>query len=148
MPIIGKGFKEITAKRFDLEGEIKLGHNENKINLTNIKETRIDAGITGKILEIEYEFRVDYLLEKPKNGKLGEITIKGSITYHDEDKVMDKILKEWKKNKKINEAFMKEVLGRALYLSQIEAINQSTKVLLPPPVPIPALRTSKEEDKK
>lgn len=147
MPIIGKGFNEISVKRIDVEGEIKLGHNENAINVLDIREKEISSGIRSKVLEVDYEFKSTYLLEEPKDEKFGEIKIKGTITYHDKEKRMKKILKGWSDKQKVEEAFLKEVLGRALYLSQIEAIEQSRKVMLPSPIPIPSLQTQKKKTK-
>ncbi len=141
MPIIRKQLKESTAKRETLEAEkIKPGKFKNDISIKDITELKqnIDASKKGAIFE--YEFKTDYALEEPKGKSLGNIKVVGELFFVDDKKVVDEILSEWKKDKKINPEMMKKVLNVAFKDAQIEALHQAEKVGLPSPVPLMRLK--------
>lgn len=140
MPIIGSHLKEIEAKRYEVKGEIRGGPVQNNVNILNISGRELDIGGIKKSIVFEYEFRSDFNLEKPAGKKLGYLKIVGEILYIGEDKEMSKILRQWKKSKKVDTKVMQQILRTALDTAQIEAINISRKIMLPSPIPLPRLR--------
>lgn len=140
MAIIGSNLKEIEAKRFEVKGDVKGGPVQNNVNITNIEERDLNIENLKKGIAFEFEFKSDYTLEKPSGKKLGYLKLVGEILFVDKEKEMDKILKEWKKTKKVDNSVMQQILNVALDNSQIEAISISRKVMLPSPIPLPRLK--------
>jgi hypothetical protein len=143
MPITKSQFRESVAVRNVITAEkVRLGELKSDIKITDIKNIDIgkakDMG-TGALL-IEYEYKVELGLSEPKNQSLGKIVIIGELIYVEDSKLTNDILSDWKKDKKVRPAFMQEVLNYALREAQIEALEQSKKVMLPPPVPLPKIR--------
>lgn len=146
MPIIGSNLKEMHFKRFDLKSQkVKLGRVKTDIKIRDISERDIKLPEIRKSVIFEFEFSVDYDLEKPAKKKLGEILIVGELVYVDSEDKQKKILADWKKRKKIDSELMRNIISSALDMSQLEAIYTARKVMLPSPVPLPKLKLS---DKK
>ncbi len=138
MPIIGSHFNKICLRRERLEAEIKLSRVNLNVTITDVRKKEFVLGKEKKSVAIfAYEFRADYILEKPKGKKLGEIVIEGEIVYLDEEEKIKGIVQKWKEERKIEEEVFKPILQLAIEESQIEAIYLSKKVLLPPPVALP-----------
>ena len=142
MPIIGSNFTEFKLARneFPPKKKIKVGQVKSDVRVTNVKQQEVKVPGIEKALVFSFEFVVDYGLEEPKKSKLGEIKISGNIIYVTELGKQDKILKDWKKSKKIDADVMKEIISAVLEISQIEALYFARKVLLPPPVPLPRIK--------
>jgi len=136
MPIIQKQFKEISAKRESLKGKIKLGKLKNNISILDVRKVDENEKVDSEIIVFEYEFNTDFSLEEPKGNSLGTIKIVGEIFYADSIKKADEILNGWSKNKKLKSNLLKAILNVAFKDSQIEALEQSKKVGLPPPIPL------------
>jgi hypothetical protein len=147
MPVIGSNFKELNFKRndFDLSKKLKLGQVKSDIKVTNITQRKTNIPKLTEALIFEFEYVVDYMLEEPSDSKLGTIVIKGDINYIDDEGQLNKILKDWKKNKKVDEETLKPVISAALDISQVEAIYLARKVMLPPPIPMPRVRFAEKE---
>jgi hypothetical protein len=146
MPIIGSNLKEMHFKRFDLKAKtLKLGRVKSDVKITDLSER--DTRVLGfaKAIVFDFEFSVDYELEKPAKKKLGEIKIAGEILYVEDEKTHKKILSEWKKGKKIDSELIRNLVSSAMDITQVEAIYFAKKIMLPPPIPLPKLKFS---DKK
>jgi hypothetical protein len=144
MPVIGSNFKEMHFKRneFDSSKRLKLGQVKSDVKITNVSERKTNIPSVSESLVFEFEYIIEYSLEEPKNKKLGTVTIRGDIHYVDDSSKLKKAMKEWKKNKKVDEDFLKPVIAATLDISQIEAIYLARKVLLPPPIPMPRVKFS------
>ncbi|MCD6547721.1 MAG: hypothetical protein J7K22_04180 [Nanoarchaeota archaeon] len=133
MPIARTRLKETSTKRYDVESDkIKMGKLETNITITNLKELKNEP----KAVIFEYKYNVSYPLAEPKDKKLGEITITGEVLYVGEEKEIQDLLKNWKKDKKVKGTLLARILNAAMTDAQIEAIEQSKKVGLPSPVPL------------
>ncbi len=136
MPIVRTQFKETVAKRNSIKGDIKLGKFKNSLSITDVRELKSTEVLDNKFIIFEYAFNVDYTLSEPKGKSIGEVKIVGEIVYADSSDKIDKILKEWKKNKNVEQDIAGLILNVAFSDAQIEALEQSKKVGLPPPVPL------------
>ena len=144
MPIIGANFKEMTFKRHDIKGEVRIKQVNHNIKIKNLELREVNLGKLKKILIFSYEYTVDYMLAK-EGEKVGEIIINGEILYSDEEKQLEQIKKDWDKNKKIDPEIMRNVLQAAIDNAEVEAIYNSKKVLLPSPIPLGVVKKGEEQ---
>lgn len=141
MPITRSQFRESVAVRNVITADkVRLGQLESDLKVTEIRNIEVPKGEESGGAVFEYEYSVYYNLEEPKNQQLGKIVIKGEIVYIGPTKAVAEIVNEWKKDKKIKPALLQEILNYALRDAQIEALEQSKKVMLPLPVPLPKIR--------
>jgi len=146
MPVIGSSFKELHFKRFEVvEKDVKLGRVKSDVKIKDISEREVNIPNVKKALVFEFEFLVDYQLEKPADKNFGEIRIVGELVYVDSEESQKKILNSWKKKKKIDAELIRNIVGSALEMSQLEAIYLARKVMLPPPIPLPRLKFSEDK---
>lgn len=140
MPVIGINLREIDAKRIeDLVGGIKVNNNT---NVKDIKETEIFS-INKKGLSISFEYRTEYVNEK--NKKFAEINIVGDVFFIDD--AQDKILRDWKKDKRIPDDVNIQIINTILRKCVTKALSISEELNLPPPVALP-FASKKEEGKE
>lgn len=141
MPVVGMIIRSIEAKKtVETEGSVKVN---NKTDLKEIREQDLPAlGKNKKGLAIVFEFVADYEAEKVKD--FGKIIINGDILYIDDDQ--DKVLKEWKKNKKIPEDMHIQIINAILRKCLTKAITLSEDLQLPPPIAMPFASLKKKEE--
>ena len=66
--------------------------------------------------------------------------LEGAVLYMGEKKANEKILKGWKKDKKIPKDVVTIIINTILNKCHIEAILLSKEIGLPPPVKLPAIQ--------
>jgi len=138
MPVIGMGLKMMEGKRHeDATGAIKVN---SSMNITNVKEEELPA-LKSKGLSIEFEHSTKYIDDKNKN--MAEINIEGNVIFVGEDQ--EKILKEWKKDKKLPDDVKMQVIRVVSDKCSKKSIMLSDDLQLPPPPMI--IPMSKQEDK-
>jgi hypothetical protein len=138
MPVIGIGLKMMEGKRHEeITGAIKVN---SSMNITNVKEQELPA-LKSKGLSIEFEHSTKYIDDKNKN--MAEINIEGNVIFVGEDQ--EKILKDWKKDKKLPEDIKFQVIRIVSDKCSKKAIMLSDDLQLPPPPMI--IPTSRQEDK-
>jgi hypothetical protein len=138
MPIIGIGLKMMEGKKHEeITGAVKVNSN---MNITNVEEQELPA-LKTKGLSIEFEYRTKYIDEKNKN--LAEINIDGNVIFVDDEQ--EKILKDWKKDKKLSEDVKFQVIRIVSDKCSKKAILLSDDLQLPPPPFI--IPTTKQEEK-
>ena len=126
MPIVGLNFRDFEAKRTeDIAGSIRLSTN---MNITNVKEQDLPL-LKTKGITIEFEFKTDYTNEKDKS--IGKINILGDVVFIGDD--TEKILKEWKKDKKLPDVVRFQVVRLVTDKCSKKAIVLSDDLQLPPP---------------
>lgn len=140
MPIVKTQFKESSAKRNNIEGKLKLGKLKTDIAITDLREIKQEGTNAAKGLVLEYKFKTDYALEEPKGKSLGEIAVVGELILVEKTETVDALLKEWKKNKKLEGNVLSAFINVAFENAQIEALEQSKKVGLPSPIPLLRLK--------
>ena len=139
MPVIGMSIKAIDAKKIEeTVGPIKVNSNT---NLKEVKEQDLPA-LNKKSLSVEFEFKTQYISNK--NKSVAEIIISGDVLFIDPQQ--DKILKDWKKDKKLPDDISLQIINAILRRSVIKALALSEDLQLPPPIALPFAR--KQEDSR
>jgi len=143
MPVVGINIRTIEAKKNQqIIGNVRVNHTT---NLKDVREEDIKAlGKSG--LAVAFEFKAEYVTEKSTKS-LAEINIEGDVLYIDEN--LEKIIKEWKKEKKLNEDVNIQILNTILNECVIKSLNLSKDLQLPPTIPLPfASKKQTEEDRR
>ena len=137
MPIVGFRFTSMEGKRLENAPEVK---GEIKVNSTpriiSVKEVDVPT-FKQKALSVEFEFATNY------DPKLAEIKITGNILYIPKNSV--KVLKEWKKNKKLPDEMNIEILNNMFRRCLIKISMIADDLQLPPPLQMPRVRPKDEE---
>ena len=99
-------------------------------------------------LKFSFEFASKY------EPDLGSIKFEGEVIYLIDKKTADKLLEGWKKNKRLEQPTMTNLLNNILNKCNIEALILSKEMGLPAPIPLPKVnppaetQTKKETKKK
>ena len=132
MPIIGMGLSKIEAKKSEeITGAVKLNSN---MNIVDVKEEELTA-LKCAGLSIIFNFSIKYATDKNKIA--AEINLEGNVIYMGDDQ--EKIMKEWKKDKKLQDELKMQVVRIVSEKCSKKAIMLSDDLQLPPP---PLLLTS------
>ena len=137
MTVIGFSFnKMLIEKKGAVKGKVSINNN---VGIKNVEETKLNINTTKKALKMDFEFTSEY------EPAIGKILMTGEVVYLvDKDKAPE-IVKNWKKNKKIEKDIMTNVLNNVLTKCNIQALILSKDMNLPPPIPLPKVGDS---DKK
>ena len=126
MPIIGMTMDSIHAtKKEDIAGAVKVNSN---MNITDVKEQDLPA-LSCKGLSINYDFSIIYITEKSKSA--AEIKMDGGVIYMGDD--AEKVMKDWKKDKKLPDDLKMQVVRLVSEKCSKKAIMLSDDLQLPPP---------------
>jgi hypothetical protein len=133
MAIVNFVFTKIHAERSSgIEGKISI---KNNVSIKDVAKTDLDLGSKKQpVLKFSFEFTSDY------DPKIGLIKIEGQLTYMSDEKQITDVLKEWKKERKIEKQLMTTLLNNILGKCNIEALIISRDINLPPPIPLPKLQ--------
>ena len=130
MTIIGFNFRKITAEKGKTaSGKINIANN---VALKNVEETEIPVGAKKqKALKFTYEYSTKY------EPDAGAISIEGDILYLAEEAIVDKTIKNWKKNKQIDKEMLTPLLNTILSKCSIKGLMISQDLNLPSPMQLP-----------
>jgi len=139
MPIVGFNFERVLGEKKNIiSKEVKI---RNNASITGILEERLPIeGSKGEVLKFTFEYITSY------EPEIGEIELKGHILYLDDTKKIKEILKSWRKDKKIPQELMQQLLNTIIRRSSIKALTLSEELNLPPQIPLPKLTPLKPEN--
>ena len=139
MPIVGFNFERVSGEKKNIiSKEVKI---RNNASITGILEERLPIeGSKGEVLKFNFEYTTSY------EPEIGEIELKGHVLYLDDTKKIKEILKSWKKDKKIPQELMQQLLNTIIRRSSIKALTLSEELNLPPQIPLPKLKPIKPEN--
>ena len=133
MTIVGFNFTKLHAERTSsLHGKISI---RNNVAIKEVATTNL-AFATGKqkALKFSFEFTSTY------DPKIGSIVLNGEVTYMEDEKRVQEILSEWKKEKRIQKELMTTIINNVLAKCNVQALIISKDINLPPPIPLPKLQ--------
>ena len=134
MSILGINFTKIDAERkAPIKGKININNN---IVIEDVKKHDFKLS-DQESLRIEFKFTADY------NPNIGTIVIKGDTIIVDLPKKIEEILKQWKKDKKLPEDILAQVMNNLLTKCNIEALVVGREVGLPPTLNMPKIKVDK-----
>lgn len=137
MPILGLSINEIRAsKKAQTSPKIDIN---SSISIKDLKEIKVNFPNLERCLSIDFEFLTTY---KPE---IAEIKIVGSVLYTDSEQ--KKILKDWRKNKKLPEKTDIEIKNFLLRKCLILGINLSAEMNVPPPIAFPIVLPKEKIEK-
>ncbi|MBU1199713.1 MAG: hypothetical protein KKF46_00720 [Nanoarchaeota archaeon] len=129
MTVIGFSFtKMLIEKKNPVKGKVSINNN---VAIKTVEETTLNINADKKALKLDFEFTSIY------EPGIGNIQMLGEVVYlADKAKAAD-IIKQWKKNKKLDKDVMTAVLNNVLAKCNIQALILSKDMNLPPPIPLP-----------
>jgi len=130
MPIVGFNLEKINVeKKEPIKGQVKV---KNNVSVKSVEGKELSLGNTTKQgLKFNFEFSIIY------DPKIGNIFLQGSILYIEEEKKVKDILKNWKKDKKIPNDIMVELINTILMRCTVKTLAFAQEVNLPSHLPLP-----------
>jgi hypothetical protein len=131
MSMLGINFSKIVAERkAPVRGQISI---KNNIAIKDTKKQ--DLKIQDKeSVKVEFEFTAKY------EPGIGEIIIKGDTVIVDTPEKIKEVLDQWKKDKKLPEDLLAQVMNGLLSKCNIEALVVGREVGLPPTLNMPKVK--------
>lgn len=132
MTIVGFSFSKILVeKKKHIRGKLEIANN---VVIKDVKDIPLTIGnIKQPGLRFTFEFSSKY-----KPG-IGSIVLEGYVLYMGEKEENEKILKGWKKNKRVPAEVVTQVINAVLTRCNVAAILLSREMALPPPVKLPSI---------
>ena len=136
--IIGYTFNKIEVSRVkDISGKVDIS---SSVKIVSVEEKEIEILEKRKILEIGFDFLVEY-----KEG-FGKIEMSGNLLY--DGKEIKDAAKMWKKDKKLPESVDLEVKNFLFKKCLTLAILLADEIRFPSPLPFPMVVSTKKEESK
>ncbi len=137
--LVGINFDRLIAERRAQKID-KISINNN-IRVLNVQESGVVTKQSDKAIDIQFEFSAKF------EPNVGQILITGTAIYVLPKKKTIQVLKEWKKNKKLPDDIVAEVLTALLARANVEAILLAKEVNLPPTIPMPKVEPPRKKSK-
>jgi hypothetical protein len=135
MAIAGINFTKLTAERkAPLVGKININNN---IIIADIKKSDFKLP-NQESITIEFDFSAKY------DPEIGRILVSGEVLFIEQPKKVDEIIAQWKKDKKLPDDILANIMNSLLTRCNVEAIILSREVGLPPTLNMPKVKVNKE----
>jgi hypothetical protein len=136
MSVIAFNFTKMSVEKTgEMKGKVNISNN---ISIADIKNAEINLGGASNVgLRFYFKFTSTY------EPAVGKIHLEGDLISMQDKKVVDEILKGWKKDKSIPEDVMKSILSTVLNKCNVQALVLSKDLNLPSPIPLPKVDIKK-----
>ena len=130
MTVVGFNFTKILAEKKEYtKGKVDISNN---VAIKNVESANLALGSSK-----QSGLRLDYVFKTAYEPNLGVIEMEGNVIYMVDDKKTKEILDTWKKDKRVPQDVMTNVLNTVLQRCNIQALVMSKELNLPPPIPLP-----------
>tara|TARA_Y100000310_G_scaffold330239_1_gene401557 strand:- start:818 stop:1222 length:405 start_codon:yes stop_codon:yes gene_type:complete len=131
MSMLGINLSKIEAERkAPVRGKISI---KNNIAIKDVKKQELKIQ-NQESVKVEFEFTAKY------EPNIGDIIINGDTVIVDTPEKIKEILDQWKKDKKLPEDLLSQVMNGLLSRCNIEAIVLGREVGLPPTLNMPKVK--------
>jgi hypothetical protein len=135
--IIGYNFDKIEANKVkEISGKLDI---TSSVKIISVEEKEIEILNKKRVLEVEFEFLVEYKKD------FGSIRMFGKLLY--DGKNIKDGLKMWKKDQRLPEDIDIEIKNFLFKKCLTLAIILADELRLPSPLPFPIVVPTKKEDK-
>jgi hypothetical protein len=137
MTIVGFNFNKINVERTASKtGNLTISNN---FGITGVSESPLAlGGKAAKAIKFEFNFQSKY------EPDVANITLVGDLLFMFPTELADKVLKDWKDSKKLNDQVAESVMNSILNRCNIEALFLSREMNLPSPIPLPKVNVTKK----
>jgi len=138
MTVVGFNFTKIGGERkAGSKGKLTISNN---FGITNVSEATIPlGGDKSRALKFDFSFESKY------EPSVASINLEGNLLYLFPNELAEKVLEEWKTNKKVKNEAVEPVMNAILNKSNIEALFLSRELNLPSPIPLPKVNLAKKK---
>ncbi|MBI2564550.1 hypothetical protein HYV79_00990 [Candidatus Woesearchaeota archaeon] len=140
MTVLGLGFTKINLeKKKAVDGKVNIQSNANILNVE-----KADLRVTSKqgALKFTFDFVSQY------DPDVATLRLEGDVLWLDSLDETEKVLKNWKKDKKVSPEIMVPVLNAVLSRAHIEALILTRELNLPPPIQLPRVEAKQIDSGK
>ncbi|MBI4738573.1 hypothetical protein HY772_03280 [Candidatus Woesearchaeota archaeon] len=135
MAIVGFDYNKISVEKNEGQsGKISVA---NSVNIKRVERNDISLGKTKQSgLKFVFEYSSIY------NPNYAKILLGGTVLVLQEEKTVQEVLDAWAKDKKIKKEILEGVINTILTRCNIQSLILSNAANLPPPVPMPKVRSN------
>ena len=129
MAAIGLQFDKVQFERKNpLSGNVKVNNN---VRIKEVSKTEV-----GKrdAMRFGFEFTIQY------EPGIASLTLDGFVNVLAKPEIIKEELDKWKKDKKVSNELMTEVINNVLAKGNVTALILTREVNLPPPIDLPKVR--------
>ncbi len=135
--IIGIGFTKIMGEKSGAPTpgmEIK-----NNLSLIGVEKTKVEFGDSKSgFARVSFAMDINY-------NKTGKINIIGEIVYKDAPEVIEEMVKEFEKSKRLPISLSEPILNFIFTKAILKALNVADELGLPSPVMLPRVKLSNQK---
>jgi len=140
MGIVSFVFDKISAEKIgNITGNVNINHN---FNIKDVEKTTINLQGSKPVLKLFFDFAVNY------EPNIGNVKMKGNLTYMGKEDEIKKLEDQWKKEKKLPMGITSMVANTILTKANIKALLLSQEVNLPPQIHLPKVTPKEIEEPK
>ncbi len=137
MPIIGFNFDKIQVEKLkNPSGKIEI---KNNLGIKDVELEKIQLEGVNEVIKFIFEFSLIY------EPEIGNIIINGHLLYSDEQKKMKEIVKDWKKEKKMQPQLLKNLLNNVMQRCHVKSLVLAQEVNLPTHITLPTIMEVKPD---
>ncbi len=134
MTIVGFNFSKLFAQQKKAtKGNLKISTN---VKIESVDKTNLAIGKERSTVKISFTYNVMY------DPDVGSLELQGDVLFMQEAKIIDELLNDWEKQKSLSKKFSSAIVTQIMQKCTIQALVMTKDIGLPPPIPLPKVRSS------
>ena len=139
MTIIGFNYSKLLAQqKKPAKGNLKIGTN---VKIDSLEKSNLAFGDDRSAVKVSFTYTVKY------DPDIGSIELQGDIMFMQEQKVIDKLLKDWQEKQQLPKKVSSNLVNSIMQKCTIQAMIMTKDIGLPPPMPMPKVKSSTKKVK-